>query len=168
MGMQHTHSRRYERYMKGLLKSPSLNLGSNVFKIGDVNADIDKRTEPDVVFDMETDNFPMKDGSFDSILMHHSLEHLKSPEKTLRECRRLLRNNGRIVVVVPSPENKNYRMRDHKSFFTKKSLKELMGNLFSNVRVSGYRGDTREYRPFIGKVVGIFLPNQYVCIGEKK
>lgn len=166
--MKSTHSMSYESYIKNLLSGHSLNLGCNVFKIGDVNVDIDKGVVPDLIFDLEKMNFPFKGEAFDSVLMHHSLEHLKDPGSALSECRRLLRKGGRIVVVVPSPRNKNYKMEGHKTFFTKKSLVGLISEFFSHVKIFGYRGDTRDYHPIMGKIIGSVLPNQYICIGEKK
>jgi hypothetical protein len=35
-------------------------------------------------------------------------------------------------------------MREHKQFFTRKSLVDLIGKYFSNVKIFGYRGDTKK------------------------
>jgi 2-polyprenyl-3-methyl-5-hydroxy-6-metoxy-1,4-benzoquinol methylase len=40
--------------------------------------------------------------SFDAITLRHVIEHLTDPVKTLEECRRLLKSNGRLVVVTPN------------------------------------------------------------------
>ena len=39
---------------------------------------------------------------FDVILMHHVLEHVPSPEAVLRECYRIVKKGGLIVVSVPN------------------------------------------------------------------
>ena len=44
---------------------------------------------------------PVPDGSFDSALMTEVLEHLEDPVAALRECRRVLRPGGRVLITVP-------------------------------------------------------------------
>ena len=43
----------------------------------------------------------IKDGSIDTCFMFHSLEHMNNPLEVLLEAKRVLRNDGRIVIVVP-------------------------------------------------------------------
>lgn len=40
--------------------------------------------------------------SFDAITMNHVIEHLWDPVSTLKECHRLLKSGGRLVVVTPN------------------------------------------------------------------
>jgi len=49
--------------------------------------------------------------SFEVIVGSHLIEHLYEPEEFLRECRRLLTENGRLVLVTP-----NLRSLGHKIF----------------------------------------------------
>ena len=52
----------------------------------------------------------IKNDSFDSILACHVLEHMENPAETLREFHRLLKDGGRLVLVLPvSCHNKPYR-----------------------------------------------------------
>ena len=44
----------------------------------------------------------LPDASFDVIIMHHVIEHLYDPLKTLRECERILQKKGLLVVVTPN------------------------------------------------------------------
>lgn len=166
--MPHSHNIVYEKYVRSLLIPPSLNLGSAKFRIGDINVDINKKERPDIVFDLGRFPYPFKRRAFNSVILHHSLEHLDNPKKVIEECSGLLNKGGRIVIVVPSPANKNYGMRDHKSFFTKKSLLSILENNFNRVRVFGYRGNTKNIPPFIGRVFGLISPNQYICMGEAR
>jgi ubiquinone/menaquinone biosynthesis C-methylase UbiE len=92
---------------------------------------------------------------------------LNNPDKVLNECKRILKEEGKIIIVVPSPRNLRYRMQGHKQFFTKKSLYELVSKHFSDVKLFGYRGDTKNYPILVCKILGIFLPNQFICIGYK-
>lgn len=51
------------------------------------------------------DNLPMiKDGSADIIISRHSLEHLADTEKALREWRRILKSDGKIIIILPDDE----------------------------------------------------------------
>jgi SAM-dependent methyltransferase len=45
---------------------------------------------------------PLPDLSLDRILLIHALEHVERPDALLRECWRVLRENGRLLVVVPN------------------------------------------------------------------
>jgi SAM-dependent methyltransferase len=46
---------------------------------------------------------PFCSASFDAIFANACLEHIEGPELAIRECARILRPNGRIVLVVPTP-----------------------------------------------------------------
>jgi SAM-dependent methyltransferase len=41
-------------------------------------------------------------GRFDAVTLSHVIEHVPSPEDTLRECRRLLSPGGRLVAITPN------------------------------------------------------------------
>jgi len=69
--------------------------------------------------------------------------------------------------VVPSPQNPRYKMKSHKHFFTKKSLEALVQKYFSNVRIFGYKGDTKNWPVTICKIIGYFIPNQFICVAIK-
>ncbi len=43
------------------------------------------------------------DNTFDVITMHHVIEHLPDPVRTLKQCLRVLRQGGRLVLVTPNP-----------------------------------------------------------------
>jgi SAM-dependent methyltransferase len=50
----------------------------------------------------EEDALPFPDLSFDRILMVHGLEHAEHARRTLREVWRLLKDNGRLIVIAPN------------------------------------------------------------------
>jgi 2-polyprenyl-3-methyl-5-hydroxy-6-metoxy-1,4-benzoquinol methylase len=50
--------------------------------------------------DLESRAFP--GDSFDAITMNHVIEHIHDPVSLIRECRRVLRPGGRLVLVTPN------------------------------------------------------------------
>jgi ubiquinone/menaquinone biosynthesis C-methylase UbiE len=44
---------------------------------------------------------PFKDKSFDRVFCAHTLEHVESPIQLLRECNRVLRPEGKLVLGLP-------------------------------------------------------------------
>lgn len=62
-----------------------------------VNLDMDAK--PDYLCDAA--RLPIADASIDGIWCLNLLEHVPEPAEVLRECRRVLRPDGRIVVVTP-------------------------------------------------------------------
>jgi SAM-dependent methyltransferase len=49
----------------------------------------------------DVQRLPFADATFDVVAMHTVLEHVPDPERALRECLRVLRRGGRLVVVGP-------------------------------------------------------------------
>jgi SAM-dependent methyltransferase len=41
------------------------------------------------------------DGTYDLIMMHHSLEHVPNPSDTLQEAKKRLKPNGKILIRIP-------------------------------------------------------------------
>lgn len=41
--------------------------------------------------------------SFDAVIMNHVIEHLPDPVKVLRECHRLLKHGGTLILTTPNP-----------------------------------------------------------------
>lgn len=49
-------------------------------------------------------------GSFDAIVMSHVIEHLFDPQRTIRECWRLLKPGGRLVLLTPNTGSLGHRL----------------------------------------------------------
>ncbi len=80
------------------------------------------------------DEVPRNDEDYDGIFASHVLEHLDEPEKALEEWKRLLKKEGRLLIVVPFKEMKQ---KHHKIVFTSPNqLKELAEKCgFRKIRV---------------------------------
>ncbi|HQT46634.1 MAG: methyltransferase type 11 [Acidocella sp. 20-63-7] len=57
---------------------------------------------PSLACAAEEDALPFPDLSFDRILLVHGLEQAENARRTLREAWRLLKDDGRLIVVVPN------------------------------------------------------------------
>ncbi len=92
-------------------------------------------------------SLPFAATSFDAAICVEVLEHIAAPEEFLAEIRRVTRR--RLLVSVPNLELIPYLHRyavvpwhllegDHKNFFTRPSLRKLLGEFFRNVEVLSY------------------------------
>ena len=73
--------------------------------------------------------YKVKNSSYDAILSSHSLEHVANPLKALFEWKRVLKKNGKILLILPNKIN-NF---DHKRPYT----------LFSHI-LSDYENNVTE------------------------
>lgn len=80
----------------------------------------------------------VSDGTFDVVMSHHALEHCLTPYTELQGMRRVLKSNGRLVLILPIDDWRNQRRFDPKDInhhlFTWTPL--LIGNL---VQEAGFR-----------------------------
>jgi 2-polyprenyl-3-methyl-5-hydroxy-6-metoxy-1,4-benzoquinol methylase len=76
--------------------------------------------------------FPQNE--FDVISMHHVIEHLYDPIETLKECLRVLKDGGKLVIITPNSRSLGHRLFKeswrglevprHLQIFSSKSLKK--------------------------------------------
>jgi len=98
------------------------------------SADLDAGLEPAIC--------RLEGKRFDRVLLLDVLEHLRSPERILDECHRVLKPEGRIIVSLPNVANIAVRLalfagrfdyqergildRTHLRFFTRKTARRLL------------------------------------------
>jgi SAM-dependent methyltransferase len=80
---------------------------------------------------------PFKNDFFDGISCFHVLEHFHNPSNLLTEFKRILKDKGILVIVVPNYSFKHfYDGYDHKRPYTKISLfNVLKDNGFTNIKI---------------------------------
>jgi len=97
--------------------------------------------------DLASGGLPGADGEWDCAICIEVLEHVKDPEVFLREIGRVIR--GRALFSVPNmevlPYFHDWRVvpwhlleGDHKNFFTRGSLRNLLGQFFRRAEVFSY------------------------------
>lgn len=85
----------------------------------------------------EIDKLPFKDNSFDIVFSKSVLEHLHDPINYLTEIKRVLKPNGRLILLVPdwvSCLYLYYQDFSHKQPYTKEAIDDLLNIVgFKNV-----------------------------------
>jgi len=69
-------------------------------------------------------NLPFVDKSFTTIVATEILEHLEHPEIAVKEARRVLKENGRVIISVPNRYN-FFSEITHLHFFTERKVCRL-------------------------------------------
>lgn len=86
------------------------NLGFEVFGASSEHEPIKK--ENVVVLNIEKEKLPFSDQKFDLILFSEIIEHLNiDPEIYFKEIRRVLKPNGRLLLITPNAANLKNRVR---------------------------------------------------------
>jgi len=95
---------------------------------------------------------PLENKRFDVVTMIATLEHLDYPREVLKETYRVLKNNGRLIIIAPTPLskpvleilayirliNKN-AIQDHKNYFWPREVQELLLSAgFKKENIKGY------------------------------
>ena len=93
------------------------------------------RVEPDAPL-------PFGDGEFDLVLCAETIEHVRDVQLLLSEVRRVLRPGGRLALTTPAHsrltalrlavagwEREFQPLSPHLRFFTRRSLRELLGEM---------------------------------------
>jgi SAM-dependent methyltransferase len=116
---------------------------------------------------------PFPDKYFDYIVCSGILEHLFSPERTIMEMRRMLKDDGIIIISLPNEKNLHLRihsimgkepfnmeeqkdpLKKHFWIFTPKIAKEWISKYFDIVETKSYIG------LFGSRFIPSFLANLY-------
>lgn len=99
----------------------------------DLNADrLERVSHPKLTYDIsDAEALPYDTGRFDLIYSSNLIEHLPNPEKALSEMRRVLRNDGVMLHVVP---NRFWKLL-HLGLFYPRQVVFLLETVLSGGRV---------------------------------
>jgi len=128
----------YDRFMSSELTLLDVGCGNGThinefLKLG-INAfGIDKRKETESkrikICDIERDRFPFESNTFDIIFSKSLIEHIGNPEHFLSESRRVLKDNGLIIIMTPEWRSQLKHFWDdytHVHPYTRKSLRDCL------------------------------------------
>lgn len=101
----------------------------------------------------EKDKIPFSENYFDYVVCSEVLEHLFFPEHILSEIKRVLKPGGKLIITTPnlkciqnrlsmflfgdSPNFNYLQNKEHIRFYTKKTIKKIIGNDFELLKQIG-------------------------------
>lgn len=101
-----------------------INLGcGNKYLQGYINCDFIKTVRAEKHFDLNKFPYPFKDNYADEIVMDNVLEHLDNLILVMEELYRILKNKGKLIIIVPYGKSDG-AIQDptHVHFFTEKTF----------------------------------------------
>lgn len=105
-----------------------------------VSVDVNLAAKPSAVADVH--QLPCEDGVFDTVVMLEVLEHCREPAQALNECRRVLVNNGELLMSTRFLHPQHDAPYDYFRF-TEGSLRYLLRDWeSSNISPLGNRAST--------------------------
>ncbi|MDO8428058.1 MAG: class I SAM-dependent methyltransferase [Candidatus Diapherotrites archaeon] len=130
-------------------------------------------------------HIPFENNFFDCIVAGEVIEHLHIPENFVKECSRILKQNGQIIITTPNRNSlinrmfKSYHAPLHFTLFTKQELTELLqkhGLKIQKFYCQPYTeescdGSQKKWLFPIRKIMHHFLPNslqeEMIILAEK-
>jgi ubiquinone/menaquinone biosynthesis C-methylase UbiE len=80
---------------------------------------------------------PFNNKTFDSVLCSHLIEHLNRPESAVKEIRRVLKHEGKLIIVIPT-EKGYMRDKTHVRFWDKENIEKLLKRFDFHIKKSTY------------------------------
>ena len=111
----------------------------------------------------EEGKFPLEDSSYPALICDNVIEHIQNPEILIKEIKRVLYKDGRLLLGVPL-EKGYLRDKDHKVFYDVKKISDLFCNKY-DFTINYYF-----YFPIPFKFAGKFFRQQslYILLKNNK
>jgi len=94
---------------------------------GYINVDIQIGKGIDKSYNFDEFPYPHKDNEFDYVYCNNVLEHLKYPDKVLKELHRITRKKGTIYIRVPYVKSLlAWNDLTHRHYFNLRSMEQLI------------------------------------------
>jgi len=124
----------------GYLSKLARNLVAGDFSSGNIEIAHAHYGERVHLHQFDAQNLPYADSSFDVIVLLESIYFIPSAERTIEECRRVLRDGGNIVITMANVDLYEFHRSNHAyQYFGVRELNELLvGMGFS----TAFFGDT--------------------------
>jgi len=100
--------------------------------------------------DVSNDRFPFPNDVFDIVFFTETIEHLGNPMHALMEIKRVLKENGELVITFPEAEDQHGYWRGNHAFvypglFYRKNFRRFMIQMFFKQVKYAKNGDTGKY-----------------------
>jgi len=101
--------------------------------------------------DVDSEDLPFDDGTFDVVVFSEVMEHLRFPQKALCEIARVLRKNGTLIGSVPNAFRMRNRLKfllgkpfesdpSHLRSYSDKTLTEELNKVFEKIQIHPISG----------------------------
>jgi ubiquinone/menaquinone biosynthesis C-methylase UbiE len=104
----------------------------------------------------DAERLPFEDASFDVVHSKDSLHHMTSPERALREYRRVLKAGGTAVIVEANRYNPTFyphmTLALGHEHFSRKRFRALVRSAFPHARFGAFEA---HYAPFLGRFAAL-------------
>lgn len=88
-----------------------------------LNIDYDKRKNPDLILDLESEEWPFEDSMFDALIAEHIAEHIENIVSFMDNCWRILKSDGVLSIKAPYYQHPTaFEDPTHVNFFTEDSF----------------------------------------------
>lgn len=141
-----------------MMTNKILDVGCSNNKIkGAIGIDMDPNSQADIIHDLDTFPWPIEENTFDTVYCKHIFEHLKEPEKAIKEIYRITKPHGHIILECPHfSSHCAYTNFQHRYFFTY----ELMNKLVNLIKHKPIKKQITFYKTF--RLFGIqYLANKF-------
>jgi len=132
----------------------------------------------------DAQNMPFDDNFFDTVVAGEVIEHLENPEKFLNEARRVLKDDGIIIITTPNKKSlvnrifRSYYRPAHRNLMDIPTVKNIVSKHFvvEEMFFLPYDSDTVEslhprlywFRKLVHNLIPQALQENIIIVGKKE